>query len=67
MIYLGQSIDRRNLMNSPLFGGLFDLDNNGRMDPMERGAEIGLIYDVIDDEGNDTATGSETIDWDYCD
>ena len=37
-------------MNSPLFGGLFDLDNNGRMDPMERGAEIGFIYDVIDDE-----------------
>ena len=37
-------------MNSPLFGGLFDLDNNGRMDSMERGAEIGFIYDVIDDE-----------------
>jgi hypothetical protein len=54
-------------MNSPLFGGLFDLDNNGRIDPMERGAEIGFIYDVIDDEDNDTATGSETIDWDYCD
>ena len=54
-------------MNSPLFGGLFDLDNNGRMDSMERGAEIGFIYDVIDDEENDTAATSETSDWDFCD
>lgn len=35
------------------FGNSFDFDNNGFLDPMEQGAELGFLAQIMDSEKNE--------------
>ena len=36
-----------------IFGSLFDLDRDGQLDAMERGAEVGFIEEVLKGDEKD--------------
>lgn len=40
-------------MSDNLFGDMFDLDNDGEIDDIEKAAEIGFMTEDFDDEGYD--------------
>lgn len=39
------------------FGNAFDFNNDGKLDAMERGAELGFLMEMIDSVENDKFTG----------
>ena len=39
------------------FGNAFDFNNDGKLDAMEQGAELGFLMEMIDSDKNDMFAG----------
>lgn len=51
-----------------IFGDLFDLNNNGKLDPTEQAMEFALLQTIIDEEENgDAFSVDEFNDFDMMD
>ena len=46
-------------MRKGLFGGMFDFNRDGKLDPFEKAAEIAFLNDMMDEGKNDSEDDSE--------
>lgn len=46
------------MFDNGLFGGIFDFNNDGKLDSFEKSAEFGMFMQMMDSEKNDTLTSA---------
>ena len=46
------------MFDNGLFGGIFDFNNDGKLDSFEKAAEFGMFMQMMDSEKNDTLTSA---------
>ena len=54
-------------MTPGIFGSLFDFDNNGTMDAVEKGIEFTVLMDILkgsSDDDEDFCNDDDDDDWD---
>ena len=52
-------------MRKGLFGGMFDFNRDGKIDSIERAAEIAFLNDMMNQEENDSSYDDGDIDDDF--
>ena len=46
------------MFDNGLFGGIFDFNNDGKLDSFEKAAEFGMFMQMMDSEKKDTLTSA---------
>ena len=56
------------MFDKGFFGGLFDFNNDGKLDAFERGAEFAFLNELIKEEEKDESENFDDFDdFDNCD
>ncbi len=56
------------MFDNGLFGGMFDFNNDGKMDSFEKAAEFGFFMQMMDEaEKNDSDDSTDDFDEPDCD
>lgn len=53
------------IMRKGLFGGMFDFNRDGKLDAIERAAEVAFLNSMMNDEENDSTCDNEDKDDDF--
>ena len=50
-------------MTPGIFGSLYDFDNDGTLDPVEKGVEFAVLMDILEGSSDDDEDSSDDDDW----